>query len=43
MYAIELTPGGPNNVPAGQWHTVRALEMKEGKFEAVGEEDVLRL
>ena len=26
---IELTPGGPNflvNVPAGQWHTVRALE-----------------
>ena len=43
MYAIELTPGGPNNVPAGQWHTVRALEsgsvlleMKEGKFEAVG-------
>lgn len=50
MYAIELTPGGPNIVPAGQWHTVRALEsgsvlleMKEGKFEAVGEEDVLRL
>ena len=27
--AIEMTPGGPNflvNVPAGQWHTVRALE-----------------
>lgn len=41
--AIELTPGGPNsmvNVPAGQWHTVRALEsgsvlleMKDGKYE----------
>ena len=39
--AIELTPGGPNvliNIPAGQWHTVRALEsvsvlleMKDGK------------
>ena len=51
--AIELSPGGPNvaiNVPAGQWHTVRALESgsvllecKDGKYEAIGEEDVLRL
>ena len=51
--AIELTPGGPNflvNVPAGQWHTVRALEsgsvlleMKEGKWEPLGEEDILSL
>lgn len=51
--SIELSPGGPNvaiNVPAGQWHTVRALEsgsvlleMKDGKYEVLGEEDVLRL
>ena len=51
--AIDLTPGGPNflvNVPAGQWHTVRALEsgsvlleMKEGKWEPLGEEDILSL
>jgi len=50
---IELTPGGPNvaiNVPAGHWHTVRALESgsvllecEDGKFEAVGEEVVLGL
>lgn len=41
--AIELTPGGPNLlviIPAGQWHTVRALEsgsvlleMKDGEYE----------
>ena len=51
--AIELTPGGPNflvNVPAGQWHTVRALEsgsvlleMKDGKWEPLGLEDILSL
>ena len=51
--AIELTPGGPNvaiNVPAGQWHTVRALEsgsvlleMKDGKYEPIGPEDILSL
>ena len=51
--AIELTPSGSNflvNVPAGQWHTVRALEsgsvlleMKEGKWEPLGPEDILRL
>ena len=51
--AIELTPGGPNflvNVPAGQWHTVRALEsgsvllgVKEGRWEPLGEEDILSL
>ena len=50
--AIVLTPGGPNvaiNIPAGQWHTVRALESgtvilecKDGKYEALGEEDILR-
>ena len=51
--SIELTPGGPNvaiNVPAGQWHTVRTLEsgsvlleMKDGKYEALGSEDILSL
>lgn len=50
---IELTPGGPNvlvNVPAGQWHTVRALESgsvllecKDGKYEPLGPEDILNL
>ena len=51
--AIELTPGGSNflvNVPAGQWHTVRALESgsvllecKDGKYEPLGPEDILSL
>lgn len=50
---IELTPGGPNflvNIPAGQWHTVRALESgsvllecKDGKYEPLGPEDILSL
>lgn len=50
---IELTSSGPNylvNVPAGQWHTVRALEsgsvlleMKDGKYEPLGPEDILSL
>ena len=50
--AIELTPGGPIvaiNIPAGQWHTVRALESgtvllecKDGPYEPLGEEDILR-
>lgn len=49
--AIEVSAGGPVcglNVPAGQWHTVRALEsgsvileMKEGKYEPIGAEDIL--
>ena len=51
--AIELTPGGPNvvvNVPAGQWHTVKALESgtvllecKDGPWEPLGPEDILSL
>lgn len=51
--AIDLTPGGSIflvNVPAGQWHTVRALEsgsvlleMKDGKYEPLGPEDILSL
>lgn len=50
--AIELTPAGPNvaiNIPVGQWHTVRALESgtvllecKDGPYEPLGEEDILR-
>ncbi len=53
MVAWWRTPGGPNvaiNVPAGQWHTVRALEsgsvlmeFKDGKYEPIGEEDFLTL
>lgn len=51
--SVELTPNGPNvaiNVPAGQWHTVRALESgtvlfesKNGSWEPLGEDDVLNL
>ena len=51
--AVELTPNGTVvalNIPAGQWHTVRALEsgsvileMKNGAYEPLGEEDVLSL
>ena len=50
---IELSPNGPVvalNIPAGQWHTVRALEsgsvileMKEGAYEPIGPEDILAL
>ena len=50
--AIELTPNGPNfvlNIPAGQWHTVRALESgtvilecKDGPYVPLGVEDILR-
>lgn len=48
---IELTPNGPIvalNVPAGQWHTVKALESgsvilecKEGAYEPQSTEDIL--
>lgn len=50
---IELSPNGQVvalNIPAGQWHTVRALEsgsvileMKEGAYEPLGSEDILAL
>lgn len=50
--AIELSPNGPNvaiNVPMGQWHSIRALEsgtvvlaVKDGPYEPLGEEDILR-
>jgi cupin fold WbuC family metalloprotein len=50
---IELSPNGQVvalNVPAGQWHTVRALEsgsvileVKDGGYVATGAEDILAL
>lgn len=50
---IELSPNGPVvalNVPLGQWHTVRALEsgsvimeVKDGKYEPQGSEDILNM
>ena len=50
---IELSPNGPVvalNIPAGQWHTVQALEsgtvileMKNGPYEPLGPEDLLTL
>ena len=50
---IELSPNGPVvviNIPAGQWHTVQALEsgtvimeMKDGKYEPIQDCDVLSL
>ena len=50
---IELSPDGPVvalNIPAGQWHTVHALEsgtviieMKNGPYEPIGPEDILTL
>ena len=49
----ELSPGGPIvalNLPAGQWHTVRALESgsvilecKDGHFQPTGPQDILQL
>ena len=50
---IELSPDGPVvavNIPAGQWHTVKALEsgtviieMKNGPYEPIRPEDILEL
>ena len=50
---IELSPNGEIvalNVPAGQWHTVRALEsgsvileMKDGAYEPIGPEDIMEV
>ena len=49
---IELCPNGPVvalNIPAGQWHTVQALEsgtvileMKNGKYEPISDVDILK-
>lgn len=50
---IELSPNGPIvavNIPAGQWHTVRALEsgtvileMKNGAYEPISDADILQI
>lgn len=49
---IELSPNGPVvalNIPAGQWHTVHALEsgtvileMKNGKYKPISDVDILK-
>ena len=51
--SVEVSPCGPVyalNIPAGTWHTLRALEsgtviieMKDGAYKPIGEEDVLNL
>ena len=53
METVEVSAGGAVcglNIPAGQWHTVRALEsgsvileMKEGAYEALGQEDMMTI
>ena len=50
---IELSPNGPVvalNIPAGQWHTVRALESgtvileaKNGAYEPLSDVDILQI
>lgn len=50
---IDLAPGADCalvNIPIGQWHTVEVLEsgtvileVKEGKYEPIGPEDILNL
>ena len=48
---IDLVPGGDIvNVPVGQWHNLKSLESgtilmeaKDGKYEPVGEDDILKL
>lgn len=51
--SIVLTPNGPNvavNIPAGQWHSIRAVEsgsvvlaVKDGKYEPLTDADILGL
>ncbi len=51
--SVVLTPSGPNvavNIPAGQWHSIRAVESgsvvmscKDGKYEPMSEADILSL
>ena len=48
----EVSPNGPIcalNIPAGKWHTLRSLEsgtvimeVKDGAYEPIGDEDVMR-
>lgn len=51
--SIVLTPSGPNvavNIPAGQWHSIRAVESgsvvlscKDGRYEPMTEADILSI
>lgn len=51
--SVVLTPNGPNvavNIPAGQWHSIRAVESgsvvlscKDGRYEPMSEADILSL
>ena len=51
--SFDLAAGGPIcalNIPAGQWHTLRALdpgtvilEMKNGAYEPISPEDIMTL
>ena len=51
--SYELAAGGPVcalNIPAGQWHTLRALEsgtvileMKDGAYESISPADILSM
>ena len=51
--SIVLTPNGPNvaiNIPAGQWHSIRAVESgsvvlscKDGRYEPLSDADILGL
>lgn len=43
---IEVSLGGPVmplNIPAGQWHAMCSLEVKDGPYEPLGPEDILTL
>lgn len=51
--SVGVSPCGPVyaiNIPAGAWHSIRALEsgtviieMKDGAYEPIGEEDILNI
>ena len=51
--SFDLAAGGPIcalNIPAGQWHTLRALEsgtvileMKDGAYEPISPDDIMNL
>lgn len=51
--SIVLTPNGPNvaiNIPAGQWHSIRAVESgsvvlscKDGRYQPIQEVDIISL
>ena len=53
LEVFEVSPCGPVcalNIPAGVWHTLRSLEsgsvileVKDGAYEPIGEEDVMNL